>query len=251
MKLSPLLLSLFLVGSIAAGADAPKLSVKADLAGDGQPVACKLEIKTTPGDDHFGGAVLKVGQESKTLGEEFSGYSAEIAAFAVSSDSKKKVLMATALGESDYNVRYLFAMVDGKLKQVGHVEGQGEVVIPGNGTLVAKSWMGFWTKTDKHVFGKDLTLAQVSQEFYSVDVGGTVVKTFPVYQKRDGKMVLATTREGSKFKVLLWDPASRKMVGEEENFDEQWYLIRTESGFTGWVRGKYLQGDFAELPWAG
>ena len=32
--------------------------------------------------------------------------------------------------------------------------------VPGNGTLVAKSWMGFWTKTDKHVFGKDLTLAQ-------------------------------------------------------------------------------------------
>ena len=63
--------------------------------------------------------------------------------------------------------------------------------------------------------------------------------------------MLATTREGSKFKVLLWDPASRKMVGEEENLDEQWYLIRTESGFTGWVRGKNLQGDFAELPWAG
>lgn len=251
MKLYPLSLPLLLACSIAAAADKPKLSVKADLAGDGQPVACKLEIKTEPGDEHFGGAVLKVGDESKVLGEEFSGYSAGIAAFAVSSDSKQKVLVATALGESDYNVRYVFALADGKLKQVGHVEGQGEIVIPGNGTLVAKSWMGFWTKTDKHAFGKDLTLALVPQEFYSVDVGGTVVKTFPVYQKRDGKTVLATTREGSKFKVLLWDPASRKMVGEEENLDEQWYLIRTESGFTGWVKGKNLQGDFAELPWAG
>lgn len=236
-------------GSLAAAT--PPLKVTADLAGDGTPVTCILEIDQPNEDEPFTGAVLKVGSITKKLGEEFFGFTRELQAFKISGDTRKKVLVASAFAEGDFVLRILFTLEDGKLTELGRVEGQGDIAIPGNGTLSATSWMGFWSKTEKHVFGPDLKLSLLPQEFYSVNVEGTVTKSFPVYQTRQGKTVLANTRQGSKFQVLLWDPASRKIVDEAENLDEQWYLIRTESGFTGWVKGVHLQGDFAELPWAG
>ena len=201
MKSSPLLLLSFLAGSVAAGAYVPKLSVKADLAAMGQLVACKLEIKTEAGDEHSAARCRRSARRARRSARSFGRFRGRSLPLRVSG-RRQKVLMASALGESDYEVRYLFGMVDGKLKQVGHVAGQGEVVIPRNGTLVSKWWMGFWSKTDKHVFGKDLTLAQVSQGFYSVDVEGTVVGCFPSTRRAMAR-ALANTREGSKFKVLL------------------------------------------------
>lgn len=251
LPLRLLALVISLLAFTTTWAATPPLKVTADLEGDGTPVACSLEIKQANEDEAFAGAVLKVGNETKVLGEEFFGFSRELAAFKVSGDTRKKVLVASAFAEGDFVLRLFCTLEDGKLKELGRVEGQGDITIPGNGTLSATSWMGFWSKTEKHVFGSDLKLSLLPQEFYSVNVEGTVTKSFPVYQTRQGKTILANTRQGSKFNVLIWDPASRKVVNDNENMDDQWYLIRTESGFTGWVRGKHLQGDFAELPWAG
>ncbi len=251
MKLSPLWLAVVLVQSITAQAASPSLTANADFAGDGTKVNCTLTVKQPDKDEPFSEAVLKVGSETKALGEDFYGFSCELRAFTVSGDSKRQVLVASAFAESDFVVRLFFTVDGGKLKQVGRIEGQGDITIPGNGSVIATSWTGFWTKTEKHVFANDLTLSLLPQEFYSVNVEGTVLQSFPVYQTRDGKTMLANTRKGSKFNVLLWDPASRKVENENENIDDQWYLIRTESGFTGWVQGKHLQGEFAELPWAG
>ena len=227
-------------------------TVSADLAGDGAKVLCKLEIKKEAGDDdHFIEATLKVGSESHPMGEEFMGYECELKAYSISGDTKQKVLVASAFSESDYVRRHFFTLVNGKLKELGFLEGQGDITVPGNGTVISTSWMGFWSRTEKHVFGPDLTLAPLAQEFYSVNVEGTVTKSFPVYQTRSTKVLLANTRKGSKFQVILWDPASRKVVNDEENLNDQWYLIRTESGFVGWVRGESLQYENSELPWAG
>jgi hypothetical protein len=242
---------LFIVAQSAAWGATPPLSVTADFAGDGKKQTCTLEVEQISDDLLFHNPMLKVGKETLPLGEDFYGFSRELRAYTVSGDSKKQVLVASAIGESDFIVRFIFTMAGGKLKQVGRIEGQGDIKIPGNGSIVSTSWMGFWSKTEKHVFGPDLMLARVPQEFYSVDVEGTVLKGFPVYQTRSGKALLANTREGSKFKVLLWDPASLKKEGDQENTEDQWYLIRTESGFTGWVQTRQLMGDSTQLPWAG
>jgi hypothetical protein len=241
----------FVLAHAPAWAATPPLSVSVDFAGDGKKQTCTLEVKQISDDLLFSDPVLKVGKEVLPLGEDFYGFSRELKAHTVSGDSKKQVLIASATGESDFVVRFIFTMAGGKLKQVGRIEGQGDIKVPGNGSIVSTSWMGFWSKTEKHVFAPDLTLTPVPQEFYSVDVEGTVLKTFPVYQTRTGKALLANSREGSTFKVLLWDPASLKLEGGQENTEDQWYLIRTESGFTGWARTKHLMGDFARLPWAG
>lgn len=155
------------------------------------------------------------GQGIHPVGQGFYRLYRRLEAHRVSGDQPAKVLEVTAEGDSDYLVRYFFAMVNGQLKQVGKVKGQGDLKVPGNGTLIATDWMGFWMKTEKYVFGKDLTLTQIPQEFYSLaieetsGIEGTVVTSFPVYQTRDGKTVLANTRKGSKFRVLLWDPHQR------------------------------------------
>lgn len=253
--LLPVWLGLVMVPALFALDPPPKLSV--DLAGNGQSQTYTVELSRSNPDADFESAVLKAGKESIPLGKEFTGFTVALEAHRVSGDQPTKVLEVTAEGDSDYLVRYFFAMVNGQLKQVGKVKGQGDLKVPGNGTLIATAWMGFWMKTEKYVFGKDLSLTQIPQEFYSLGVEetsgieGTVVTSFPVYQKRDGKTVLANTRKGSKFRVLLWDPSSAKPGDDIEAMANQWYLIRTESGFTGWVRAKHLEMEFAELPWAG
>ena len=248
-------LGLVLAPTLFAVDPPPKLSV--DLAGNGMSQTYTVELSRSNPDSDFESAVLKAGKESIPLGKDFTGFTVALEAHRVSGDQPAKVLEVTAEGDSDYLVRYFFAMVNGQLKQVGKVKGQGDLKVPGNGTLIATAWMGFWMKTEKYVFGKDLTLTQIPQEFYSLaleetsGIEGTVVTSFPVYQKRDGKTVLANTRKGSKFRVLLWDPSSAKPGDDIEAMGNQWYLIRTESGFTGWVRAKHLEIEFAELPWAG
>ncbi|WP_009958224.1 SH3 domain-containing protein [Verrucomicrobium spinosum] len=248
-------LGLVLAPTLFAVDPPPKLSV--DLTGNGMSQTYTVELSRSNPDSDFESAVLKAGKESIPLGKDFTGFTVALEAHRVSGDQPAKVLEVTAEGDSDYLVRYFFAMVNGQLKQVGKVKGQGDLKVPGNGTLIATDWMGFWMKTEKYVFGKDLTLTQIPQEFYSLaieetsGIEGTVVTSFPVYQTRDGKTVLANTRKGSKFRVLLWDPSSAKPGDDIELMGNQWYLIRTESGFTGWVRAKYLEMEFAELPWAG
>lgn len=226
-----------------------KSSVTVNLTGKGEPVAYSLEVKQPDKNDPFEGAILKAGSKSIPLGTEFSGFFSELKAYSISGDSPVKILVASAMAESDYMTWFLFGIVDGELKKIGSFDGQGSIKMPGNGTMIITRWMGFWAKTEKFVFGKNLELTVLPQEFYGVDVEGTVTATFPVYQKRDGKTVLANTLKGSKFKVLLWDPASCK--ADSEGSQDQWYLIQTASGFVGWVQEKQLGAENVELPWAG
>lgn len=233
-----------------AGQEA-KSSVTVNLAGKGEPVVYSLEVKQTENDDPFEGGTLKAGSQSISLGNEFSGYSSELKAFSITNDSPVKILVASAMGDSDYMKWLLFGIVGGELKKIGSFDGQGSITMPGNGTMILATWMGFWAKKEKYVFGKNLEITVLPQEYYGVDVEGTVTATFPVYQKRDGKTVLANTRQGSKFKVLLWDSSSCKADIASEGSQDQWYLIQTESGFVGWVQEKQLGAEFVELPWAG
>lgn len=232
----------------APAQDAPP-AVTVDLSGKGSAVKYTLVFKMT--DDHFEGATLKAGSKSISLGPDFNGFSADLKSYKIMGDKPTQVLVASAVAESDYQTNFLFGLVDGELKQLGRVEGQGEMTIPGNGTLVSSAWQGFWAKKERYIFGKNLELTVVPQEFYGVNVEGTVTETFAVYQKRDAKAVLANTRKGSKFKVLLWDPSSRKAKDDGEGFQDEWYLIQTETGFVGWVQAKQMGAENAELPWAG
>ncbi|PTY06077.1 hypothetical protein DB346_01540 [Verrucomicrobia bacterium LW23] len=239
-------LSLLLAGGGTSTWAAP-ITVKADLSGNGEAVTCVLEPAPAKQDEPFSGGTLRVGKQSIPLGNEFEGYTATLETYKVGDQGA--ILVAGVTAESDFTTRLIYAMVDGKLKRVAKLQGQGEIVVPGNGTLIEKGWMGFWTKTEKYVFGKDFALTLIPQDFYSVDVEGTVSATFPVYQKRDGKKTIGNTRPKSKFRVLLWDPASK--TADEDSLSKEWFYIRTETGFCGWVQGKQLMGEFVELPWAG
>lgn len=228
-----------------------KSSVTVDLSGKGDSVEYSLEIKQAKKDEPFEGGVLKAGNRSIPLGAEFRGFYSELKVYSIAGDSPVKILVASSMAESDTQTLLLFGIVDGELKKIGSFEEQGDITMPGNGTMIVTSWMGFWVKKEKYIFGEKLALTIVPQEYYGVDVEGTVTGTFPVYQKREGKSVLANTRKGSKFKVLLWDPASDKTDSADGGFQNRWYLIQTESGFVGWVQEKQLGAEAAELPWAG
>ncbi|TLD68650.1 hypothetical protein FEM03_21660 [Phragmitibacter flavus] len=223
--------------------------IRADLSGNGQPQS--YQLKSSPDQSQ---TLLTTGKDSIPLDQTFTdsqSHEITLTSHRVSGENPREVLVVSAVQEGDFTSSVLFAQIDGKLTKIGFIEAHGELLIPGNGTLISKNWMGFWNKTEKHVFTQDLQLTHIPQEFYTIDVQGTVIKTFPVYQTRNAKKILANTRQGSQFKILLWDPASRTSEREHVSFDNEWYLIQTESGFTGWVQGRHLQSEFATLPWAG
>lgn len=223
-----------------------------DLDGSGKKQTYTIKVEQNNEDEPFEGGTLIAGKTSLQLPDDFRGYTPDLKAYRVYGDQKQQVLVATTSSESDFTIHIIFSLVNGQLKEIGKVEHQGEMRIPGNGTLITTSWMGFWMKTEKYAFSQDLSLKTVPQEFYSVDVEGTVLKTFPVYQTRTNQKVIANTRKDSKFQVLLWDPASRQQdANGDYDYKVEWYLIKTESGFVGWVQGKQLDFENAELPWAG
>ncbi len=234
-------------------AESKPLSVKVTPEGGGAPITITLTSDQEKTDEPFGAATLKVGSTRIEMPEDFQGFEAELKVYTVSSELKQPLVVASATGGSDFSIRYLFVLQHGALKQVGRLEGNGELKITGNGAAIHQSWMGFFTKTERYVFNKDYTLKLTPQEFYAVGAKGKVVKSFPVCQTRDPEAIFARTRPGSEFEVLLWVPTPGIDPNDEENFSMQkdWFLIRTESGFTAWTLGKNFQPEIVELPWAG
>jgi len=121
---------------------------------------------------------------------------------------------------------------------------------PGNGCIYGNRWMGFWKSTDKYVLDKKTrTVKQVPQQFYYVSgldekpVVGKVLHTIPIYETREKKAVIANLRVGSKVLFLLCDNS----VSDNNN----WYLVKSESGLVGWIQEKAIQPNFEGLMWAG
>ena len=151
----------------------------------------------------------------------------------------------------------------GRLEQLAVFKGGGELRIPGNGTILTNAWIGFWSRVVKWSIAADGSLKLVPQEFYGVGKTDVeVVRTFPLLETRNSKAVVARTKEGSKVTILLWQgelplTESKQLSSDEleKSYSEPawltgWYLIQTETGLIGWVRGKGLD-EYLNLPIAG
>lgn len=212
------------------------MKASSDLNGDGQPEQIALTEITDTYDFRL------VINDVSVAGQFEDGEADGLIIIDVdTSDPYKEVAVHTP-GPSDDDV-YIIYWFDGEsIRLMGKLMRWPE--FPGNGIVYVDDWMGFWKKKDKYVLDREnRTLKLIPQELYNVDVEGSVLTSFPICQNRAGSKILADLAAGSKITILACDPSN-------PDYDEQWYLIKTETGLLGWAKLKTFRENVEGLFWA-
>ena len=127
--------------------------------------------------------------------------------------------------------QYWIYWYDGKA--IRFIDELAWVTFSGHGFLYAEDWMGFWRQKDKYLLNETtMKLSQVEQPYYYVGVEAPVEASIPLYAMKGGTTIVANLKPKSKVIVLLYDPAP----DDRKQKDNDWYLIKTESGLVGWAR---------------
>ncbi len=241
-KISAFVIGLFFIISLGSTLDF-LTEAQVDLNGDGKSEKISISEIT-----ELGGFVLKVDKISvrgKTSAED-----EKVDGFIIvdidTTDRYKEIAVHTP-GPSDDD-EYLIFWYDGKLiREMGRLSRWPD--FPGNGIVLVKDWMGFWSKTDKYLLNKKTrTLQLVPQELYYVGIEARIKETFPIYKSREGSDIVANLKPGSKIFILVCDPSPQGLI----NFARWWYLIKSETGLVGWTRlgSDTIRGKVEGLPWA-
>ena len=164
-------------------------------------------------------------------------------------------IVITALGPSDMNDHKIFRYVGGKIVKVRYLSQYFGFNSNGNGILKADEWMGFWTKTELFKLDNEYNkLLLIPQDTYSLDIDAIVTKPFNILGERiDGSDILTTLQPGTKIKLIEADtsPKCTNEKGYVDDFNCDWYLIKTEDGTTGWARLETFRDLVDGLVWAG
>ena len=208
---------------------------KVDLNGDGRLDAIRI-IET----NEDGGFTLKINKTiiKDTLNAEVDGF---IIVDIDTADIFKEVAVHTP-GESDDD-EYLIYWYDGKKAfQMARIARWPEFT--GNGKVLVDDWMGFWRKRDIYVLNKESrTLNIIPQEFYYVGMEAEVIEPFSLNHSRVDEDGITIVNAGEKIILLLCSPS-------KGDFYEDWYQIKTSSGFVGWAKLKIFYQKVKGLPWA-
>jgi len=208
---------------------------KVDLNGDGRLDAIRI-IET----NEDGGFTLKINKTiiTDSLNAEVDGF---IIVDIDTTDIFKEVAVHTP-GESDDD-EYVIYWYDGKkIYQMGRISRWPE--FSGDGKVLVDDWMGFWRKREIYVLDKESkTLSVIPQEFYYVGVEAEVKDPFSLNRSRVDEDGVSIVNAGEKIILLLYSPS-------KEDLYEDWYQIKTSSGFIGWAKLKTFYEKVKGLPWA-
>ncbi|MGF1656719.1 MAG: hypothetical protein ACFCU3_07040 [Verrucomicrobiales bacterium] len=226
---------------------AAEIKIKLDLEGNGQ--SRELVVRAL-GNETF--AVQGLDQELRLAEFDqdfFHNDPPELKAVTPFPGRSTQWLQFTLIGSSDYNEHVFISLNNGRLEIVGRLRGQGGIRVPGNGSIIQEVWMGFWTRIIKHQIHPDGVLREIEAEFAAVGVTGKVTKSFEILARRDSTEILGIPQLNSEVEVILWAPGTAARNDWERN---DWYLIHTSTGLTGWIDLETLAGEsVVELPWAG
>ena len=217
-------------------------NLEADVDGDGK--ADRITVKAT---DEYGAYVLTVGGASVTgrIDESVD----EVKIIDIDRNDRHREVSVFSHGPSDDPQHHIYWYDGRKIYTVGKLAG---VDFTGHGWVYEHWWAGFWTGTDKHVLDrKTHRLKKLPQEFYHVGVKAKVRSSFPIYCTRSAKTALANPRAGSTVEVVLCAQVKRtgKLGPEDEHYD-RWYLVKSESGLSGWTKEELLYKHLEGLPLA-
>jgi hypothetical protein len=247
----PLPLLLALSRPAAARQDDTVKAATADLDDDGKPESIRLTV--TPRTDTLP-LRFTLTINGVAIAGKFDDFASEIPGFKVvqiDRGSKRRQIMVVGLGDSDFHDTAFYRW-DGKRPVfLGIVPTNPD--IKGNGALYARIWMGFWTRTEKFAIdAKTGRLAHVPQPFYYVGLKAKVRTTFPIHRApSDTAPSVAGVAPNSDIEILLYQPRASRSGSPGYSEENDWYLIKSETGLCGWVRMKALRENCVNLPFAG
>ncbi|MFC2092300.1 hypothetical protein ACFLSV_00230 [Bacteroidota bacterium] len=170
------------------------------------------------------------------------------------SDGYQEVVLM-AIGPSDMTDYKIFRYSGGKIIKIGDVNGFFGINTEGDGILKANEWMGFWLREQLYKLDNELmVLLLIPKDICSLDVDATVTQSFKILSERiDGAGVVKNLKPGTKIKLIEADTSPRcyNNMGYLDDYNCDWYLIRTDDGTEGWARLETFRDLVDGLIWAG
>jgi len=164
-------------------------------------------------------------------------------------------VLVSCYATGDIGEYFFYQLKDKEVVSLGSLKIWGSVEVPGNGKILSNDFMGFWTLNGEYVVDKESgKLVMVKKDTYEVNVEGTVKTSFKILKSRDDKSdVVENLKPGTKFTLLKCDitPVCKNEAGYDDDYDCDWYLLKTVTGKEGWVKLKDFRDNVADLPWAG
>jgi len=164
-------------------------------------------------------------------------------------------VLVTCYGFGDQGEYFFYSLKNNKIVSYGSIKAWGSAEVKGDGTVIVNDWMGFWSLECEYVFNNEANKFEMNRkDTYDVNVEGTVKTSFKLLKSRDDKSeVVQNLKSGTKVTLLKCDvkPVCKNADGYDDEYDCDWYLMRTAGGTEGWVRLKDFRENIQDLPWAG
>jgi len=169
-------------------------------------------------------------------------------------DEMNPAVLISCYGTGDVGEYFFFRYKNKKVDKAGSIKLWGSIEVPGNGKILSNDWMGFWNLTGEYVMNSSGKLEMVKKDSYDVNVEGTASETFKILKSReDNSSVVEDIKPGTKFTLLKCDitPVCKNEAGYDDEYECDWYLLKSANGKQGWVRLKNFRDKVRDLPWAG
>jgi len=165
-------------------------------------------------------------------------------------------VLVSCYGYGDQGEYFFYQFKNNKVVPLGSIKAWGSAEIKGDGKILVSDWMGFWSLQAEYFLNKSTNKLELNrQDTYEVNVEGTVQQSFKLLKSRDDNSeVVQTLKPGTKVTLLKCDTkpvCAKNADGYEDEYDCDWYLMKTAGGTEGWVRMKDFRENINDLPWAG
>lgn len=164
-------------------------------------------------------------------------------------------VLVSCYGIGDVGEFFFYRLKNKEVVSLGSIKLWGSLEVPGNGKVLTNDFMGFWTLKGEYIVDIESgKLVMVKKDTYDVNVEATVKTSFKILKSRDDKSsVIENLKPGTKLTLLKCDisPVCKNEAGYDDDYECDWYLLKTEAGKEGWVRLKDFRENVNDLPWAG
>jgi len=164
-------------------------------------------------------------------------------------------VMVSCYGFGDQGEYFFYTLKSKEIVSLGSIKAWGTAEVKGDGKILVNDWMGFWSLQAEYLYNKETNKLEMNRkDSYEVNAEGTVKNSFKLLKSReDNSEVVQTLKAGTKITVLKCDtkPVCKTADGYDDDYDCDWYLMRTAGGAEGWVRMKDFRENINDLPWAG
>jgi len=170
-------------------------------------------------------------------------------------DALNPAVMVSCFGTGDVGEYFFYEIKNKKIVSLGSIKVWGSAEVPGNGKILTNAWMGFWSLQGEYAIDKESgKLMMFKKDTYDVNIEGMVKTTFKIFKSReDNSEVVQNLKPGTKLTFLKCDisPVCKNEGGYDDEYDCDWYFLKTQGGTEGWVRFKDFKNSVEDLPWAG